>query len=48
MGHQHRSLFLDMPIRLIINKVKTLKSDLKKQLLRLNDMDINNYFILGK
>jgi len=47
MDHQYKSLLLNMPVRHIINKVKTSSTDLKKQLTRLDDMDINNYFILG-
>ena len=48
MDHQYKSLLLNMPVRHIINKVKTSSADLKKQLTRLEEMDIKNYFILGK
>jgi len=47
MDHQYKSLLLNMPVRHIINKVKTSDSDLKMQLSRLEQMDIKNYFILG-
>ena len=47
MDHQYKSLLLNMPVRHIINKVKTTESELKAQLKRLDEMDINNYFILG-
>jgi len=47
MDHQYKSLLLNMPVRHIINKVKTTSMDLKKQLMRLEEMDIKNYFILG-
>jgi len=47
MDHQYKSLLLNMPVRHIINKVKTSSSEIKKQLTRLEEMDIKNYFILG-
>ena len=48
MVGQQTSLLLNLPVRHIINKVKTSKSDLTAQLTRLNEMEISNYFIIGK
>ena len=48
MDHLYSSLFLDMMVSPVINKVKTEKDELKAQLLRFRSMNIENYFILGK
>ena len=48
MDHQYYSLLLNMPVRQIINKTMESDLDIEAQLTRLADMDINNYFILGK
>jgi len=47
MDHHYKSLLLNMPVRHIINKLKTSSSDLKQQLIRLDTMKIKNFFILG-
>jgi len=47
MNHQYKSLLLNMPVRHLINKLKTSASEIKKQLMRIDEMDINNFFILG-
>ena len=48
MDHQYYSLLLNIPVRQVINKTMESDLDIEAQLTRLEDMDINNYFILGK
>ena len=48
MDHQYYSLLLNIPVRQVINKTMESDPDIEAQLTRLEDMDINNYFILGK
>ena len=48
MDHHYKSLLLNMPVRHIINKLKTSSSELKQQLIRLDTMKIKNFFILGR
>ena len=42
------SLLLNMPIRHIITKLATSSSGIKEQLVRMEQMNIKNFFILGK
>ena len=48
MDHQYYSLLLNIPVRQVINKTMESDLDIEAQLTRLEGMDINNYFILGK
>jgi len=47
LNHKYRSLLLNLPVRHIIKPIETSMAGLKKQLMRLETVDIHNYFILG-
>ena len=48
MDHHYKSLLLNMPVRHIINKVKSSSDEIKAHLRRLEEMDIKNFFVLGE
>ncbi|XP_017764533.1 PREDICTED: ionotropic receptor 25a-like [Eufriesea mexicana] len=47
MDHKYKSLLLNVPTRHVINEASQQVTEMTKQLLRLRDLDIVNYFILG-
>lgn len=47
MDHKYKSLLLNVPTRHVINETSQEIIEMKRQLLRLRDLDIVNYFILG-
>ncbi|XP_031839335.1 ionotropic receptor 25a [Nomia melanderi] len=47
MDHKYKSLLLNVPTRHVINEASRKLADIKRQLPRLRDLDIVNYFILG-
>ncbi|XP_017881042.1 ionotropic receptor 25a isoform X2 [Ceratina calcarata] len=47
MDHKYKSLLLNVPTRHVINEASQQVNEMKRQLPRLRDLDIVNYFILG-
>lgn len=47
MNHKYKSLLQNIPTRHIISEVEDARS-IKRQLTRFRDLDIVNYFILGR
>lgn len=47
MDHKYKSLLLNVPTRHVINEASQQVTKMKRQLPRLRDLDIVNYFILG-
>lgn len=47
MNHKYKSLLLNVPTRHVINELETTIDTVKLQLLRLRDLDVVNYFLLG-
>ena len=48
MDHKYKTLLINIPLLHIIKKVKTSTPDLMEQLTWLEEMNMRNYFILGK
>ena len=47
MDYKYRTLLQNVPVRHLINRMKTEKTDVEKQLKRLSDVDLNNIFLLS-
>jgi len=48
MNHHYSNLFINMPVRHLINKLETSdKGSLTAQIKRMGDLEISNFFILG-
>ena len=47
MDYKYRTLLQNVPVRHLINKMKNDPEDIKKQLKRLVDVDLNNIFLLS-
>ncbi|XP_076636399.1 ionotropic receptor 25a-like [Colletes latitarsis] len=47
MDHKYKSLLLNVPTRHVINEASQQVTEMRRQLPRLRDLDIVNYFILG-
>ncbi|KAG7201200.1 hypothetical protein KM043_003987 [Ampulex compressa] len=47
MDHKYKSLLLNVPTRHVINESAQSVAEMKRQLPRLRDLDVVNYFILG-
>ncbi|XP_015435363.1 PREDICTED: glutamate receptor ionotropic, kainate 2 [Dufourea novaeangliae] len=47
MDHKYKSLLLNVPTRHVINEASQHTKEIRRQLTRLRDLDIVNYFILG-
>lgn len=47
MNHKYKSLLLNVPTRHVINDLQTSDELIKEQLMRLRDLDVVNYFLLG-
>ncbi|QQP50897.1 Ionotropic glutamate receptor 25a [Caligus rogercresseyi] len=47
MHYKYRSLLQNIPVRHMIQKIRMGKNELKAQLLRMTEVDLNNYFVFG-
>ncbi|XP_076751604.1 ionotropic receptor 25a [Xylocopa sonorina] len=47
MDHKYKSLLLNVPTRHVINEASQQVMEMRRQLLKLRDLDIVNYFVLG-
>lgn len=47
MDHKYKSLLQNLPVRHVIHMIKGTDSEVKKQLMKLDDVDLNNFFVLG-
>ncbi|CAB4065386.1 GRIN [Lepeophtheirus salmonis] len=47
MDYKYRSLLQNIPVRHMIQKIRTGKNELKGQLMRMSQVDLNNYFVFG-
>lgn len=47
MNHKYKSLLLNVPTRHVINPLLSSSDEVKEQLMKLRDLDVVNYFLLG-
>lgn len=47
MDYKYKNLLLNIPTRHIIHKVKETDADIRVQLKKIADVDLNNFFVLG-
>jgi ionotropic glutamate receptor len=47
MDYKYKSLLLNVPTRHIIHMIKDNDAELRQQLLKISEVDLNNFFILG-
>ncbi len=47
MDFKYKGLLQNLPVRHIIHRVKGTDAELRQQLMRLSEVDLNNFFVLG-